>query len=803
MNGSFLLGENDVTRCGGTPVIPAVSKLRFKPPGSGELDSAFTINSIHMKSLPSWEIPNGYSVTLECLVDISTTSKVRSHHQVLFYKDEMLLFNISSTEYTESIFIPQARVFHSGRYKCTVVLNSKEKTTQEYQLLVKGVPSPTVTLDKKEVTEGGVVTVNCSVKEELPPIYFKIEKVELGTKLVKQIRDKTSNQNFVVMDFPIEEQDHVLVFRCQAGIMSGIQMQTSESTRSEYVTVQELFPKPKLQFSSKEVDQGKILDLFCSVPGIPSVNFTIQKETMILSQDQNFSKIAEDRDSGMYSCTAGIGRVVKRSDPVHIKVCEMLSKPRIFHDAKAEIIKGHAITISCQSVNGTAPVTYHLIKDTNVFLDRMVTSNDPAAFTDEPIEDVEYQCMANNCHSHPQLYSETLRVKVIAPVDEVTISILSSNEVPSGNEIVLRCSVKEGTGPITFKFYKENDDRPFHETTLNDTQAFWVEKQASKKQEGQYYCTASNRASHSSSPRSNSLTVRVFLAPWVKGLIAVVVIGAVIAALIVAAKCYFLRKARAKQKPVEMSRPAAPLLNSNSEKVSEPNVEANSHYGYDVGNYTMKVTNQNKGNSLNILLETFTLKERLTRGCAWWCTLLRDRGRCCDSFEQTPRIRMMWNTQKYKCPSLHLTKLWEREPQRRCTVRSGRSILMSWKTDILERETPLMELKTTKTDAMWEKTGRTEQVSNLKTGFSGFTYFLYTESHQPYPDSSYPPQDCEFSRGSLCNRSGCTGTGSADQTGLKLTEIPLLLPSKCWGLKVCATTTQQGWETQVGFEATK
>lgn len=115
------------------PLDDAVSMITMSA-----LPLAFTINSIHMKSLPSWEIPNGYSVTLECLVDISTTSKVRSHHQVLFYKDEMLLFNISSTEYTESIFIPQARVFHSGRYKCTVVLNSKEKTTQEYQLLVKG-----------------------------------------------------------------------------------------------------------------------------------------------------------------------------------------------------------------------------------------------------------------------------------------------------------------------------------------------------------------------------------------------------------------------------------------------------------------------------------------------------------------------------------------------------------------------------------------------------------------------------------------------------------------------------------------
>ncbi|MDG2675927.1 hypothetical protein P7M07_23270, partial [Vibrio parahaemolyticus] len=49
-----------------------------------------------------------------------------------------------------------------------------------------------------------------------------------------------------------------------------------------------------------------------------------------------------------------------------------------------------------------------------------------------------------------------------------------------------------------------------------------------------------------------------------------------------AAKYYFLRKAKAKQKPVEMSRsvslPAVPLLNSNSEKVSEPSVETNSHY---------------------------------------------------------------------------------------------------------------------------------------------------------------------------------------------------------------------------------
>lgn len=633
-------------------------------------ENSFTINSIHMESRPSWEVSNGQKLTLQCLVDISTTSKSRPQHQVLFYKDDALVYNVSSSEHTESFVIPQARVFHAGKYKCTVILNSKEKTTTEYQVTVNGVPMPEVTVDKKEVTEGGIVTVNCSMQEEKPPIYFKIEKVELGTKNVKLSREKTSNMNFVLIEFPIEEQDHLLVFRCQAGVLSGIKMQTSEFIRSEYVTVQEffstpkfqiqppemiiegnqlhikcsvqvahlarespeiiiqkdkaivatskqnkeavysvmalvehsghytckvesnriskassilvniteLFPKPKLELSSSRLDQGEMLDLSCSVSGAPVANFTIQKEETVLSQYQNFSKIAEERDSGLYSCTAGIGKVVKRSNLVPVQVCEMLSKPRIFHNAKFEIVKGQFIGISCQSANGTAPITYRLIRAKSNFQTVQKDSNDPVTFTDKPTRDVEYQCIVDNCHSHPEVRSEILRVKVIAPVDEVTISILSGNDVQSGDEMVLRCSVKEGTGPVTFQFYKEKEGRPFHEETVNDTQVFWHHEQASKEQEGQYYCTASNRASIVTSLRSGPLTVRVFLAPWKKGLIAVVVIGVVIAALIVAAKCYFLRKAKAKQKPVEMSRPAVPLLNSNSEKVSEPSVEANSHY---------------------------------------------------------------------------------------------------------------------------------------------------------------------------------------------------------------------------------
>lgn len=99
---------------------------------------AFTINSIHMEILPSHMVNNGENLTLTCIVDISTTSHAMPQHWVLFYKDDVLFHNVSSMKSTESHFIPQARVYNAGLYKCTVILNNKEKTTMEYEVLVKG-----------------------------------------------------------------------------------------------------------------------------------------------------------------------------------------------------------------------------------------------------------------------------------------------------------------------------------------------------------------------------------------------------------------------------------------------------------------------------------------------------------------------------------------------------------------------------------------------------------------------------------------------------------------------------------------
>ncbi|KAM5273367.1 platelet endothelial cell adhesion molecule [Ctenodactylus gundi] len=680
--------------CASTSVVQNLAIGPHHRPGSccpAFSNPAFTINSVQMRSLPEWTVPNGQNVTLQCLVDISATlNATPPPHLVLFYKDDSLFYNVSSTHSTESFLIPHARLYHSGTYKCTVVLNTKEKTTPEYQLRVKGVPPPRVVLDKKEVVEGDSVTVNCSVPEERPPIHFIIQKYERVPKDLKKTKEKTSlDRNLMTITFPVLEKDYILYFSCQAQIGFGAHLETSDVISSEDVTVTaffsdpkfhvspsgvimegdqlhikcavqvthlaqvipeiiiqkdkaivahskqsheaiysvqamveysgtytckvearriskvssivvnitELFPKPQLVPSSKQLDQGEELSLWCFVQGAPPANFTIQKEKAVVSQHQNFTKIATKRDSGRYTCTAGVGNVVKESSLVWIMVCENITKPRIFHDAKAEVIKGQTLSISCQSTHGTLPIFYQLLKANDVLSTKAVSSYDPVVFTDNPTEDGEYQCVADNCHSHPEVASEVLSITVIAPVHQVSLAILGGEEVESGKEMVLRCFVSEGTGPITYQFYKDKENKPFYQTTSNKTETFWHKQQSSSEQQGLYRCTASNRASiPRGSVQSNALAVRVFLAPWKKGLIALVITGVVISALVFAAKCYLLKKAKAKQMPVEMARPAVPLLNSNNEKTSEPNMEANSHYGYsdDVGNHAMKPLNENK-----------------------------------------------------------------------------------------------------------------------------------------------------------------------------------------------------------------
>lgn len=102
---------------------------------------------------------------------------------------------------------------------------------------------------------------------------------------------------------------------------TGELVPTNISPHSHSLFFSELFSKPKLESSAIRLDQGEDLNLWCSIPGAPPANFTIQKGGTTVSQTQNFTKRVSEWDSGSYTCVAGVGRVVKRSNTVQITVC--------------------------------------------------------------------------------------------------------------------------------------------------------------------------------------------------------------------------------------------------------------------------------------------------------------------------------------------------------------------------------------------------------------------------------------------------------------------------------------------------
>ncbi|XP_059525957.1 platelet endothelial cell adhesion molecule isoform X9 [Myotis daubentonii] len=559
-------------------------------------ENSFTINSVQMVILPDREVQNGENLTLQCTVDISTTSHVRPQHQLLFYKNDEQFYNVSSMKSTESYFIPQARVYHAGIYKCTVILNNKVKTTSEYEVMVRGVSSPRVTLDKKEAIEGGVVIVNCSVPNEKAPVHFIVEKVELDTKGIKQKREKSSqHQNFVTLDFTVEEQDRVIYFLCQASIVSGRHLETSATTRSDLVTVRESFSNPQFYVHPAGVIiEGDLLHIKCIIQVTPMVQafpeIIIQRDKTIVGHSKQgneatYSVMATMKESGNYTCKVETSQISKVSSIV-VNITELFPKPKLESSA-THLDEGGSLNLWC-SVPHT--VDFAIQKgDMNVSraqnFTKIVSKWDSGNYT----------CVAGMGKVIKK--SNEVLITVCAPVVEVKLTILNNKQVESGDDLVLRCFVNKASGPITYKFYREEDVRPFYVKISNETQAMWYKSPAGTEQGGQYYCTASNRANPAKNiPQSNLLTVRVFLASWKKGVIAVVVIAVIIAILAVGARYYFWKKAKAKQMPVEMSRPAAPLLTSNNEKMPGSSTEANRPYGYDedIGNHETNPVKEKK-----------------------------------------------------------------------------------------------------------------------------------------------------------------------------------------------------------------
>ncbi|KAM7035764.1 platelet endothelial cell adhesion molecule isoform 5-T5 [Acridotheres tristis] len=449
-----------------------------------------------------------------------------------------------------------------------------------------------ITRPSGNITEGDQIEFECSTEvAQMRGIEIILQK---NRTILNSVRNEKSLKYSTVA---IQEDSGEYLCKVEQGAVS-------KATKLN-VFVSELFPKPTLSASMTKLDESKDLRLSCNINDFQGANFSIVRKSstgdILLKNSRVLVIKVNVNDTGSYTCKAEVKGIVKESKRVRINVYAPVSKPTLsVVSGSPEVILGKPLQLICHSVMGTPPITFTFYKGNEI--KKNVTNNTYAVFLDEDIglnDNGAYKCDARNNHSSGVKTSNILNVTVIVPIKGASLGSVPYGEVEVGSDTAFLCSVKEGSWPIDFKFFKKTDHEVLlHEVREYSDRTIWHKKTMKRKDTGTYYCMASNRASVD--VRSRPITISVILATWQKGIIAAFVLTAIAGVGALALWWFLRKKKKAKGPSMEMSGSAlAPNLTNEklTRQPSDGNYYSGSGYIEDNENH-MKSTDESKGPDL-------------------------------------------------------------------------------------------------------------------------------------------------------------------------------------------------------------
>ncbi|KAK5856510.1 hypothetical protein PBY51_008099 [Eleginops maclovinus] len=380
-------------------------------------------------------------------------------------------------------------------------------------------------LPSTDVYEGEVIEVVCKVIN--PPQNVDVFLTRDRT-ILKQAPVGLSHR------FTAQEGDSgELVCKAEWG---NVQKQTYKTIR-----VKELFSKPQLTVKPVDIFEGDRFQLTCSVSVyVPekitnaSIRFSIYKHTVKIASSDTYRTVAQPSVNGNYTCKAHASSLthsfIKESQTVVVKVKVPVSTPMLSVVGRT-LVLGKRFRLLCHSDNGTLPITYTLRHPE--MLPEVLVVNMPgerAIFNCPPIyktsELKNFLCHAKNSHSrHPEvvLGLQLLRSDIIEPVSKPVLTMLPGpGDISEGQDLTVFCSVQRGTLPVSFTWYHTETESALASKTFNKLEGSHNISNVQGEHRGGYYCESTNQANETK--QSLTITIKVKIAVWKKGLIVGVII---------------------------------------------------------------------------------------------------------------------------------------------------------------------------------------------------------------------------------------------------------------------------------------
>ncbi|XP_041077558.1 platelet endothelial cell adhesion molecule-like isoform X2 [Polyodon spathula] len=341
--------------------------------------------------------------------------------------------------------------------------------------------------------------------------------------------------------------------------LNNVQRSTVKTLR-----VSELFSKPVLLAEHHEINEGGRLNVTCysrysaaqNLSTVPELKYALLKDGALKSAAADQSGYMNENtpaaEGGLYSCNVTAKGITKSSDPVLIKVYVLVTSPILSVIGSSEVLAGKAARLKCHSEKGSPPITYVLLRG-NQTVSILAVKQEVAVFNvvmSNTSGSQEYRCEAQNRGASSAKLSNAVRITVLVPVSGLTLIMIPENGVVSeGEDLTLICAVADATFPVTFQFFRDEEEIPFHTTTTNSiivshTVLVGTEHSA------EYSCKAANKAS--TSRKSNRVSVTVTMATWKRILIVLFCI-VIIVAVVVFCIIGYKRKQAKNETSVEMA----------------------------------------------------------------------------------------------------------------------------------------------------------------------------------------------------------------------------------------------------------
>ncbi|KAF5897017.1 platelet endothelial cell adhesion molecule-like isoform X1, partial [Clarias magur] len=423
------------------------------------VESEIFIRNVSLHVSPENTLDRGAELTLTCHADVFHSGNSTPLLKFTFFKDYdnhntvHMSYNTSNeVKYT----IAKARASHSGTYQCDVMAGDKHEASSTQTIVVKGLQTPVLSVDKKIVYEGDTVHLTCDAEDEGGELTFILNE---GAREIYRVKD---TKGTVKKDHPMNPMSAGMAsLSCSYFINTGSEIIKSNLSNTVSVTVRGLDFRPTITvLPSTQVIEGDSVHIRCGVEekSPTSAFLSLSRGSRLLAMGNNTEYTANVKatDSGKYECMASVKKV-ERSVHAILTVTELFSTP-VLTVTPAEVFERQRFNLTCKSSNvasekiGHEDVKYSIYRNDQT----LVSVNGVYSRMAENETNGEYTCSAQ-VNTTIIKWSQPIIFTAKVLVSRPTIKVLG--EVILGQPFQIECRSPSGSFPIIYSLVRKRTSR--------------------------------------------------------------------------------------------------------------------------------------------------------------------------------------------------------------------------------------------------------------------------------------------------------------------------------------------------------